>query len=568
MSAPRFSIVIPTRERPQTLEHTLTTCQTQQGAEFEIVVSDNFCGPTTRELVERRADPRIRYVRTPSLLAMTDSLEFAVSQARGEYVIIQGDDDGLLRHALPVIDEIIKKTNTQLLRWECLVYNWPDVNNPYFQANTLLLPLPQTRTGHALRVCNSRTLIQAAANAHVSYSALPVIYNAVIHRDLLAKLRSKTGRVFKTRTPDVHAAFALAALVDEYHSLLAPLGICGRSGASTGVARHFCKKGSAIDNDFRRLNSAAGLELHPWVPDLPPIPSAVADAFLRAKSDLFCEDNELVLDRARLIRNCLREMEIDTLEEWHEIQVACRQSLADSPELLAWFEQEYGARDFKSLERVNRQHNWKRYGEGYLHLDTAEFSVRTVEEVAGLCERLLGYQRDGLIFQQEKYDSGTTSLSELQVKEALIQRLHRECQQLSAECEMLRREAEARLNDSQQLSAECEMLRREAEARLNDSQQLSAECEMLRREAEARLNLLELRGRQVELLDKAVVARDSQLQAQHSQLQAQLREIELQKQEVASLTKTVNERWYGRIRRLSRKVLKRLVSRWSCAIAG
>lgn len=510
MPAPRFSIVIPTRERPQTLEYTLATCLAQKGAEFEVVVSDNFCGPTTRELVERRADPRVRYVRTPSLLAMTDSLEFAVSHARGEYVIIQGDDDGLLRHALPVIDEIITKTDTRLLRWESAVYNWPDVNNPYFQANTLLLPLMQTRTGHALRVCNSRALIQAAANGHVSYSELPVIYNAVIHRDLLEKLRSKTGRVFKTRTPDVHAAFALAALVDEYHSLRAPLGICGRSGASTGVARHFCKKGSAIDNDFRRLNSSAGLELHPWVPDLPPIPSAVADAFLCAKNDLFRKDHELVLDRARLIRNCLVEMEIDTAGEWREIQASCRQALADSPELLAWFEEEYGARDFKSLDRVNRTHNWKRYGEGYLHLNTAEFGVRSVEDVAELFERLLGYQLDGLIFQQEKYETGATSLSELQEKEALIQRLHRE------------------------------------------GQQLIAECEMLRREAEARLNLLELQGRQIELLDKAVVVRDSQLQAQ-------LREIERQKQGMESLKLIVSQTFLSRTKRFTLRMLKRLM---------
>src|SRR5579883_923285 len=512
MPDPRFSIVIPTRERPHTLEHTLTTCQAQQGAEFEIVVSDNFSGPTTRELVERRADPRIRYVRTPSLLAMTDSLEFAVSHARGEYVLIQGDDDGLLRHALKVIDEVITSTNTRLLRWESAVYNWPDVNNSYFQANTLLLPLTQTRTGHALRVCNARAMIQAAANGHVAYSDLPVIYNAVIHRDLLNKLRSKTGRVFKTRTPDVHAAFALAALVDEYHSLRAPLGICGRSGASTGVARHFSKKGSAIDNDFRRLNSAAGLELHPWVPDLPPIPSAVADAFLWAKNDLFRRDHELVLDRKRLIRNCIMEMEIDSADEWREVQASCRHALTDSPELLAWFEQEYGARDFKSLDRINRTHNWKHYGEGYLHLNTAEFGVRTVEDVANLCERVLGYQQDGLVFREEKNEIAATSLSELQEKEALIQRLH------------------------------------------GLGQQLLAENEMLRQAAEARLNLLELQGRQIELLDKAVVVRDSQLEAQ-------LREIERQKQGIESLTRMVNRSFLSRLARFSRRMLKRLVHR-------
>ncbi len=431
MSAPQFSIVVPTRERPHTLEHTLASCLAQEG-DFEVIVSDNFSGPATRELVERRADPRVRYVRTPAILAMTDSLEFALSHARGEFVIIQGDDDGLLRHAVPTIDAVLRATGTSVLRWESAVYNWPDVRNPHFRPDALLLPLLQTRAGHALHTLDSRATIRAAANGHVSYSELPVIYNAVVRRELFDQLRTRTGRVFKTRTPDVYAAFAVAALVDTYHSLRAPLGVCGRSGASTGVARHFSKKGSPIDNDFRRLNEAAGLHLHPWVPDLPPIPSAVADAFLWAKAELFPDDHRTALDRLLVVRNCLREMEIDTADEWREVQASCRQALTDAPDLLAEFDREYGAIDFTALPRPDRGHHWRRYAQGHLHLDAAAFGVRDVDGVADLCERLLGYKQEGLSFRPEAAGGGS-SLSELQEKEAAIQRLSAACADLQAE---------------------------------------------------------------------------------------------------------------------------------------
>jgi Glycosyl transferase family 2 len=448
MRTPRFSIVIPTRDRPHTLEHTLATCRVQEGPEFEIVVSDNWSSPRTRELVERCADTRIRYVRTPAPLAMTDSLEFAVAQARGEYVLMQGDDDGLLRHALPVIDSVLRATNTPLLRWVSAAYNWPDVDNPHVLPNRLLLPLTQARTGHPLSACNSRTMMHAAVNGHASYSELPIIYSAAIQRDLVTRLGARTGRVFKTRTPDVHAAFALTALVDQYHSLGAPLGICGRSGSSTGVARHFCKKGSPIDNEFRRLNAEAGYELHPWVPDLPPIPAAVADAFLWAKHDLFPDDDEVVLDRSRLIRNCLHELEVDTADEWGEVQAKCRQALADSPDLLTWFEREYGTMEFTALRPAYRSHHWRRYGEGYLHLDTAEFGVADIDGAADLCERVLGYKRDGLIFRLEAFDGVKTSLSELEEKEAVIQELQSHCQWLRGQNDTLLRrvhEQDARL---------------------------------------------------------------------------------------------------------------------------
>lgn len=430
MNAPRFSIVIPTRERPHTLEHTLATCLAQEG-DFEVVVSDNWSGPRTRALVEERNDPRVRYVRTPSLLAMTDSLEFAVSHARGEYVIVQGDDDGLLRHALLAIDKIITATGTPLLRWESAVYNWPDVSNPHFCPDTILIPMLQQRTGHLLQACGARRVIRDVATGKAHYAELPVIYNAVIRRDLFDRLRAKTGRVFKTRTPDVHAAFAVAALVDTFHSLRAPVGICGRSGASTGVARHFSKKGSPIDNEFRRLNEAAGLHLHPWVPDLPPVPSAVADAFLWAKADLFPDDATTNLDRAQLVRDCLRETTLDSAGEWDEVRAACRAALADDAELTAWFEREYGGLKWTALPRPLQAHyrSWRRYGIGHLHLDTAAFGVRNVHEAADLCERLLGYKLDGVNYHLE-VPAADTEPTELQEKEAQIQYLFGECASL------------------------------------------------------------------------------------------------------------------------------------------
>jgi hypothetical protein len=290
--------------------------------------------------------------------------------------------------------------------------------------------------------------MHAAVNGHASYAELPVIYSAAIQRDLLIRLGARTGRVFKTRTPDVHVAFALTALVDQYHSLGAPLGICGRSGNSTGVARHFCKKGSPVDDEFRRLNAEAGYALHPWVPDLPPIPAAVADAFLWAKQDLFPDDDEVVLDRSGLIRTCLRELEVDTPDEWREAQASCRQALADSPDLLTWFEREYGRLDFTALRPVHRSHHWRHYGEGYLHLDAAEFGVRDIDGAADLCERVLGYKRDGLIFRLEEFDGVKASLSELEEKEAVIRELQSHCEELRAQNERLLRrvnEQDARL---------------------------------------------------------------------------------------------------------------------------
>ncbi len=47
-AAPRFTIIIPTRERAATLEHALRTVTDQDFASLEIIVSDNASTDNTR----------------------------------------------------------------------------------------------------------------------------------------------------------------------------------------------------------------------------------------------------------------------------------------------------------------------------------------------------------------------------------------------------------------------------------------------------------------------------------------------------------------------------------------
>ena len=83
-----FTVVIPTRERCDTLEHSLRTCVTQDYDNLEILISDNFSQDRTREVVESFNDKRIRYINTGKRLSMTDNFEFALSHVKPEGYII------------------------------------------------------------------------------------------------------------------------------------------------------------------------------------------------------------------------------------------------------------------------------------------------------------------------------------------------------------------------------------------------------------------------------------------------------------------------------------------------
>jgi hypothetical protein len=438
VSRPRYSLVVPTRNRAHTLRFYLQTCLAQEIDDFEVVVSDNASPPETREVALSFGDPRIRYLRTPQDLSLTDSLEFALAQASGEYVTMLGDDDGYLLHALKQVDLILRLAPIEALRWDAVLYNWPDVApQSYAAPNTLVLPLHQGRAGHVLQRKDPRAMIQAAANAAVAYSDLPSVYSGLVRRDVLERVRARGGRVFRSRTADVYAAFAIAAVVDSYWSLDAPMTIAGVSGRSTGISRHFARRGSEIDEQFRRSSDAAGHTWHATVPDLPPIAASVADSFLYAM-EAFPEIGA-TLDRRRVVDAVLRDLYVADDAEWREALAACRRALSDDPALLAWFEDAHAARPMPPDQTTPRRQAARRYAGSYLALDATEHGVTDVMGAARLCERLLGYRKDGIHFQlREALADGGESLSELQEKERQIQAMTRAIERLDAELQRLK----------------------------------------------------------------------------------------------------------------------------------
>jgi hypothetical protein len=424
--APRFSLIVPTRNRARTLGYHLKTCLAQEFGDFEVIVSDNYSPPETREVALSFNDPRIKYFRTPADLALTDSLEFAFEKATGEFVSMLGDDDGYMLHALRQADDLLRVTRASALRWDGVLYNWPDIApQGYAEPNALILPLRQGPSGHVLRAYKSVPMMQAAANAEVAYSDLPSVYSGVVRREVFDKLRQRSGRLFRSRTADVYAAFAVASMVDEYYSIAAPMTIAGASGNSTGIARHFARPGSPIEAQFRRSSEAAGHAWHATIPDLPPIAASVADAALHLREAL-PDAVTIEIDRRRLVDSILRDICVETEADWQNALAACRRALADDASLLEWFDATHARSPLPDDQRVPRKQADRRYGGAYMALDAATLGVGDVMGAAELCEKLLGYRRDGMRIAM--LDAGADpgeSLSELQAKERKIQEMHK-----------------------------------------------------------------------------------------------------------------------------------------------
>lgn len=397
MDHPRFSVVIPTRNRADTLLFTLRTCLEQDFEDYEILVSDNGSDVETRQLMDELASPKIRYIHTPRPLAMSDSWEFALEQARGEYVTILGADDGLLSHCLRDADEILRACPSQALRWESALYTWPNLpQQPYQSPNRLTIPLPRAGRPHVVKRVESRTVMAEAGNSRLSYAELPMIYCSAIHRDLIARLRTLTGRVFQSESPDVYSSFAFAYAAESYYSVDTPLAINALSGRSNGVATLYLQNQTSIGQDFQSMNAEANLVRHPWVPDLQSMAACIADSFLHAKCRLFPEDGDLAIDRKLLICNCLAQTVFANDEEWQQGLKSMERSLVDDAGLTAWFAAEFAGapRPIKPVSQPAHQCTGER-----LHLQADQFGVSDVYGASQLCEKLLAYRSEKIRYQ-------------------------------------------------------------------------------------------------------------------------------------------------------------------------
>ena len=125
MSAPLFSVVVPTRNRAGLLATALSSVVQQTCPDFELIVSDNDSSDNTPAVATGFGDKRISYVKTSKYLPLSASWEFASSHATGEYLWLLGDDDVMARDALATFQNVISDGSPDIVVCGTVRYHAP-----------------------------------------------------------------------------------------------------------------------------------------------------------------------------------------------------------------------------------------------------------------------------------------------------------------------------------------------------------------------------------------------------------------------------------------------------------
>jgi len=230
--SPFFSVVIPTKNRPQYVQDAIASVLLQDETDLECVVSDNFNEPSTRAAVDRFAsDRRLRYFRTERDLNMIDHWEFATQKATGEYVLVLADRKLLFQGAL-------RRLRRELSRWPEIDVFSVGVSVYDDQIHRMGWAPPRFHT----RLYRCRDLVEnfLRANIFVEQSLEPVFpktLNGGYRRRFAERVRAGGRRYFNNpgvTTPDFSSFFINCALAPDALHVGSPLILTQGEADSNG----------------------------------------------------------------------------------------------------------------------------------------------------------------------------------------------------------------------------------------------------------------------------------------------------------------------------------------------
>ena len=393
---PKFSVIIPTRERADTLQSALRTCTAQNYDRLEIIVSDNASEDETKDVVHSFRDSRIRYVNTGKRVSMSHNWEFALSHVTEGYVTIIGDDDGLLPDSVATLSDLACRTGLQAITWKAASYIWPGCVNEH-RRNLLNI---RTRSGFERR--STQKMLKTVLACRLHYSELPFLYSGCASYETIHKAMVD-GVFFHSRNPDIYSAIALAGVLDEYGYSHRPYSISGASHHSTGTAcfTHNQRRGA-----FQKYSSEENIPFHRAVKFASSEPIMVAEAFLQAR-DHISGANFPDIDVRTVLNKAFQKVTKMPLEQQGPVIDALNETAR-----INGLNLQYTFRRTPQRRHTPRKETVFGYNpiRKYLNIDCSEFDVRDVYQASLLAHHLLTIER-GMLYRHSVTGSLRTSVN-------------------------------------------------------------------------------------------------------------------------------------------------------------
>ncbi len=232
---PLLSIIIPTKDRYETLIPVIETILKINSKDFELVIQDNSEDTSKIDLfLERVKDVRLKYFHLTERLSQTGNSDKAVLNSTGDFVCFIGDDDGVMPYIVDVV-RWMKENNTLILKGVKPHYSWPGMPTTSTSGSKNgVLVNNKHYTYINKKIRSNDALNFTLSKGGTSMKLMPCLYHGIVARKVLQKIYKQCGTFFPGPSPDMANAVALTQVENFYVLVNIPIVISGKSNSSIG----------------------------------------------------------------------------------------------------------------------------------------------------------------------------------------------------------------------------------------------------------------------------------------------------------------------------------------------
>lgn len=207
----KFSVLLPVRNGLQFLKYAVDSVRLQNYEDWELIISDNASSDNIEDYINSLQDNRIKYSRSFEFLTVTENWNRALDQSSGEYVIMLGDDDLLLKNYFQIAHKLIENFHhPELIYTNAYLFAYPNVlpDHPkgLFETFISLMSMPKHEKPFWLDHTTRMAIVQKTLKFEVAFGTN--MQHGLIQRSLIEKLKRKE-KFFHSPYPDIYSMCAL-----------------------------------------------------------------------------------------------------------------------------------------------------------------------------------------------------------------------------------------------------------------------------------------------------------------------------------------------------------------------
>lgn len=248
-----LSIVIPTKNRYYFLKLMILGIIKSTSNKFEIIIQDNSDNnEEILDFLKKTNDKRLKYNHVSSWLSVSDNFDCGVNLANGKFVIVLGDDDGILiDDSIAFLEQCNKDVEAIVV--EKITYSWPGNTHHFWNSNSGKIDFHNSDFFIKKLDVSKEMKKQLKLGFSLGLGKLPRLYHGFVLNKCLKKLRLMCETCFPGPSPDMANAVALSKFIKNVIYTNKYLVISGHSSKSAG----------GMGSNKKHVG---GIHNHPWLP--------------------------------------------------------------------------------------------------------------------------------------------------------------------------------------------------------------------------------------------------------------------------------------------------------------